>query len=136
MENIFTSLSKYKPQEQITPLENFFTESLEFILNLDPHLLNKFVKKLTENCEITFKPPFVTKSQQPYSNSIIDLEIKDKRGEKIFVEIKVEARENQYFDEDSKSNIGQVEKYLRLNKGHVCLIAKNLGEISVKSRIG
>lgn len=131
MENIFTNLYKYKPQPDINPVENFFTESLKFVLALDAVLLNKFVKYISNGNN--FKAPFTLASQVHYGSSIIDLEIQDKNKKKIFVEIKVNAHENRYYDDETADDFGQVEKYLRLNKGHVCFITKDQGNIEVKS---
>jgi len=130
MENIFTNLAKYKPQPEITPLENFFTQSLKFVLDLDAGLLNKFVNAIAG--EIVFKPPFVLDSQMKYGNSIIDLQITDKNYKKIFIEIKVNAHENRYYDDEAKEDFGQVEKYLQLKKGYVCFIARDRVNIRVK----
>ena len=133
MENIFSVLNKYKPQEKITALENFFTESLKFILSLDKELLNNFVRKICGDKFKLFKAPFELDSQTWHGNSIIDLEITDNNRQKIFIEIKVNARENRYFDDEEKEDFGQVEKYLKLNKGYVCFIAKDQSDIKIKS---
>ncbi|MBU3924816.1 hypothetical protein KJ575_00210 [Patescibacteria group bacterium] len=131
MNNIFSSLFKYKPQPNITPEENFFTESLRFILTLDNKLCGSFVKFIGNGKE--FVPPFEIKSQVQYGNSIIDLEITDKNGKKIFVEVKLKAQENRYFSEDGKEDFGQVEKYLRLNHGYVCFIAQEQNDVEIKT---
>lgn len=132
MDNIFSALNKYKPQEQINPLENFFTESLKFILNLNTELLNDFVRKISNDKFKLFKAPFSLETQARHDSSIIDLQITDKRKQKIFIEIKVNARENRYFDEKTENDFGQVQKYLDLNDGYVCFIAKDQGDIRVK----
>lgn len=115
----------------MTPEENFFTESLKFILDLDEKLCNSFVKLI--GADKKFVSPFEIKSQTQYGNSIIDLEITDKNGKKIFVEVKLKARENRYFSEDGKEDFGQVEKYLRLNRGYVCFIAQEQNDIEIKT---
>ncbi|MCX6739624.1 MAG: hypothetical protein NTZ49_00140 [Candidatus Parcubacteria bacterium] len=133
MENIFSTLYRYKPQPGMTPAENFFTESLKIILSLDADLLNKFVKYISN--DQVFKAPFTLESQVRYGNSIIDLQVTDKNYKKIFIEIKVNAHENRYYDDATEDDFGQVEKYLRMNKGFVCFITKDQGSIQVKSNI-
>ncbi|MCX6740339.1 MAG: hypothetical protein NTZ49_03870 [Candidatus Parcubacteria bacterium] len=131
MENIFTTLYKYKPQPEITPAENFFTESLKIVLSSDSELLNKFVKYISG--DLIFRAPFILESQVRYGNSIIDLQITDKNYKKIFIEVKVNAHENRYLDDDTEDDFGQVEKYLRMNNGYVCFITKDQCNIQVKS---
>jgi hypothetical protein len=131
MENIFSTLYKYKPQPEMTPAENFFTESLKIVLSSDSELLNKFVKYISG--DLVFRAPFILESQVRYGNSIIDLQVTDKNYKKIFIEIKVNAHENRYFDDDSADDFGQVEKYLRMNKGYVCFIAKDQSNIEIKT---
>lgn len=115
----------------MTPEENFFTESLRFILTLDKKLCGSFVKFIGNGKE--FVPLFEIKSQVQYGNSIIDLEITDKTGKKIFIEVKIKAQENRYFSEDGKEDFGQVEKYLRLNHGYVCFIAQEQNDVEIKT---
>lgn len=131
MNNIFSSLFKYKPQPNMTPEENFFTESLRFVLAFDKKLCGSFVKFIGNSRKFT--SPFEVKSQVQYGNSIIDLEITDKNGKKIFIEVKIKAQENRYFSEDGKEDFGQVEKYLRLNCGYVCFIAQEQNDIEIKT---
>ncbi len=116
----------------MTPEENYFTESLKFILSLDSSLCNKFVKFISNGNK--FNAPFSIKSQVRHSNSIIDLEITDKNIKKIFVEVKLRARENWYFSEDGKDDFGQVEKYLKLNDGYVCFISQGSNDIEIKEK--
>lgn len=130
MENIFSRLYKYKPQYNMTPEENFFTEGFKFILELDPQLCDKFVKFISG--ESLFCPPFTLDSQVRYNNSIIDLELTDKNNKKLLVEIKVSAHENRYIEEEG-GDYGQIEKYLRLNLGHVCFISNRNSDIEIKS---
>lgn len=115
----------------MTPEENFFTESLRFILTLDKKLCGSFVKFIGNGRK--FAPLFEIKSQVQYGNSIIDLEITDKTGKKIFIEVKIKAQENRYFSEDGREDFGQVEKYLRLNHGYVCFIAQEQNDVEIKS---
>lgn len=129
MENIFSRLYKYKPQPNMTPEENFFTESFKFVLESDQVLCEKFVKFISG--ENIFTPPFRLGSQVRYNSSIIDLEIIDKDGRKIFIEIKVSAHENKYFEEED--DFGQIEKYLRLNTGHVCFISQREEDVQIKT---
>lgn len=131
MENIFSRLYKYKPQLNMTPEENFFTESFKFVLESDRALCNKFVEYISGRH--LFTQPFKLESQVRYDSSIIDLEITDKKGKKIFVEIKVSAHENRYFEEEEKEDYGQIEKYLRLNDGYVCFISQKEGDIEIKT---
>jgi hypothetical protein len=131
MENIFSTLYKYKPQPNMMPTENFLTESFKFILNLDESLCKIFIKYIAPDKK--FIGPYDIESQKRYGNSIIDLHITDKRGQKILIEIKVGAKENRYLEEDEKSDYGQIDKYLRLNKGYVCFIAKEEGEVEIKN---
>lgn len=113
----------------MTPEENFFTESFKFILESDQGLCEKFVGFISG--ENIFTPPFKLESQVRYNSSIIDLEIVDKDSRKIFVEIKVSAHENKYFKEED--NFGQIEKYLRLNTGHVCFISQREENVQIKT---
>lgn len=126
MDNIFSTLWKYRPQGVINPEENFFTESFKFILKTDPAFCDKFVKLIAAN---NLKPPFKIESQVIHGNSIIDLQISDRFGEKILVEIKVGAKQNIEIT-DEGNQIEQIEKYLRLKKGLVCFIERNSSEIS------
>ncbi len=131
MENIFSILYKYKSQSNMTPEENYFTESLKFILSLDSGLCNKFVKFISNGNK--FNAPFSIKSQVRHGNSIIDLEIIDKNQKKIFIEVKLRAHENWYFSEDGKDDFGQVEKYSKLNIGYVCFISQGSDDIEIKT---
>lgn len=126
MDNIFSTLWKYRPQGEINPEENFFTESFKFILKTDPAFCDKFVKLITEN---RLKPPFKIESQVVYGYSIIDLQIVDRHGKKILVEIKVGAKQNIEITNEG-DQIEQIEKYLRLKKGLVCFIERDSSEIS------
>lgn len=49
------------------------------------------------------------------------------------IEVKVGAKENRYIEADEKNYYGQIEKYLRLNQGYVCFIAKEEGEIDIEN---
>jgi hypothetical protein len=131
MENIFSTLYKYKPQPNMTPTENFFTESFKFVLNIDESLCNIFIKKIAPDKK--FIGPYNIESQKNYGDSIIDLHITDRKGQKILIEIKVSAKENRYLEEDEKNDYGQIEKYLRLNKGYVCFIAREEGNVEIKN---
>jgi hypothetical protein len=131
MENIFSTLHKYKPQPNMTPTENFFTESFKFILNLDESFCNIFIKKIAPDKK--FIGPYNIESQKKYGDSTIDLQISDKRGQKILIEIKISAKENRYLEEDEKNYYGQIEKYLRLNNGYVCFIAREEGDVKIKN---
>ena len=131
--NIFLTLYKYKPQPEMTPEENFFTESLRLVLEADSRLLAKFVKKIIGDHE--FHAPFYLSSQERRGNSIIDLEVEDRDGRLIFIENKVKARQNHYHGENEDDEHDQVEKYLRMHKGYVCFIARNHPEIEIPSKL-
>lgn len=120
MENIFSALWKYRPQGDINPEENYFTESFKFILGVDSAFCAKFAKFVSKG---RLKGPFKLESQVIYGNSIIDLQITDRHGKKLLIEIKVGARQNHEIDEDGNGS-GQIEKYLRLGKGYVCFIER------------
>lgn len=126
MDNIFLTLWKYRPQGEINLEENFFTESFKFILRADPSFCGKFVKLIAAT---ELKPPFKIESQVIYGNSIIDLQITDRHERKILVEIKINAKQNIEIANEG-DRIEQIEKYLRLKKGLVCLIERDSSEIS------
>lgn len=128
MDNIFSTLWKYRPQGEINPEENYFTESFKFILNADDSFCAKFVKFASKK---RLEAPFNIESQVVYGNSIIDLQITDKRDKKLLIEIKVGARQNMEIDDDGNES-GQIEKYLKLGKGYVCFIERDRDGLNEK----
>lgn len=131
MKNIFSVLYKYKPQLNVMPTENYFTESFAYILDLDELLCHAFIKYISPNKN--FVAPYNIESQKKYGNSFIDLHITDSKGQKILVEIKVDAKENHYLEDDQENSYGQIEKYLRLDKGHVCFIAMDEADVKIEN---
>jgi hypothetical protein len=122
--NIFMELEKHKPRETITPEENFFTQSFEYVLSKHPKYAKEFVNYIAQG---KTKGPYFFNTQVQYGTgkgkSIIDLEIKEKgTGEKFLLEIKLESPEAP----------NQVQKYVDLRKGSVIFISKYDEDIDVK----
>jgi hypothetical protein len=122
--DLLVSVSKY-PASEKSPRENFFTECFRYILANDQKLLKSFAYSITDG-RLTLRSPLRIESQVRLKNSIVDLVISDgSKKKRILIEVKIDARENQEIDEDSKEPRGQVQKYLDESKSEdrVCIIS-------------
>lgn len=110
MKDIFTTLSKYKITENVTPEENYHTEALAYVLKKNKKIAKILFEKICNN-KFTLNPKKIKISTQKAigHDSIIDLYINDHETE-LLIEIKLGAALNEYETEDHIT-INQLEKY-------------------------
>ncbi len=121
--NIFIELNKYRPRENLTPEENFFTQSFKIILEQYREIAKEIITFLSNN---KIQPNYKFETQKVYEKSIVDMVITGHNHNKLLLEIKVEAGE---------SSDKQIQKYLNLQKGYVAVISKyDINPIIIKHK--
>lgn len=97
LENLFIALCKYKPTENITPLENFTTEAFVYVLNAlkkDNNTLFRDILSLfniEDYLEIETQCVHQVTIEDITAKLIPDIQIKDKNGNYTFIEVKVDS---------------------------------------------
>lgn len=88
-DSLFLGLFRYKPSEDISPLENFTTEILKLLLKTDKEALYYFLSLFPQ---IKFKDEWLRiESQLPTDSGILDILITDDRTFSIVIENKIDA---------------------------------------------
>jgi len=126
--DLFVRLSKYSPSNEMTPLENFFTELVRYFLEQEPAACQDFLHVLARDREGDF-PVSKVATQEPFkrtnvklSGGILDLVIRSDKSE-LIIENKV----------DSKLDRDQLRKYLAYARecmdAHVIVASREHNEI-------
>jgi len=143
--NLFYSIFKYRPNENLTPEENFITESFVYLLYLskqtDKELLKRFIYLLNPKIEISNWDKVDIQTQITYNTSYSDIKAIPDISIIIdnvfyFIEVKVSSQINQYeiVNDEHSVKFDQLEKYqqIKLPKDcvkHIYTLTENIIDI-------